>query len=66
MQTRIRKKILGVIEEADLSNLFEMGFQEFSLPHTSSKLGIFEVTRISSENIQMPVSIMDKPLSGNM
>lgn len=66
VQPRIRKKILGVIEEADLSNLFEMGFQEFSLPHTSSKLGIFEVTRISSENIQMPVSIMDKPLSGNM
>lgn len=62
VQPIIRKRLLKVIVAADLSDLYSYGFQEFTLPHTTSKLGIFEVSRISNENIVLPIAIMDQPI----
>ena len=66
VQPKIRKILLNVIVESELSKLYSEGFQEFSLPHTASKLGIFEVERIANEDSELPTAIMDQPIPVNM
>mgnify|MGYP001192362047 FL=1 len=66
VQPKIRKILLNVIVKSELSKLYSEGFQEFSLPHTASKLGIFEVERIANEDSELPTAIMDQPIPVNM
>ena len=58
----VRKKILKLIQESDLSLLEEEGFQEFKLTDTNASISVFRVLKISNNDILQWKSQTDMPI----
>ena len=61
--TVVRKKILNIIVNSDLSELNENGLQRFTLSGTTASISVFRVIRIAKENIMQWVSQTDTPIN---
>ena len=58
----VRKKILNMIQNSDLSYLEQKGFQEFKLPDTNASISVFKVLKISTQDKLQWRSQTDTPI----
>ena len=59
------KQLEKIISVSDITNLIENKFQKFKLEDSEVEKGVYEVVKKSSEILEMPVGIMDKPIESN-
>ena len=60
--SRVRKKILNMIHDSDLSYLEQKGFQEFKLPDTNASISVYRVLKISNQDKLQWRSQTDTPI----
>ena len=61
----VRKKILKLIKESDLSFLEQRGFQEFRLPDTNASISVYRVLKISNQDKLQWRSQTDTPIKAS-